>query len=240
MIYGAIHVKNEKKISTRNKRYFSLFKNEIAIFRRNKDVVSKKKTLENYLDFGVKKIYKLWGFTKADINRIENFGYERLDFRSKDLLKIIDQSKIKFLPKYIPSDGIYKRGFRNIGILDGTSHFIELFKVKKIKKKKDCKYLNISSNDLFFLIHAGSGDIGRIFHHYVLEKNVNNVNPHSKLGKLIKNFYLAASNYGFEIGCIFIKIKKAISSNMQNLKGNIFSDLPHDYLDIDKKQNFLS
>ena len=130
----------------------------------------------------------MWGFSKADINRIENFGYERLDFRSKDLLKIIDQSKIKFLPKYIPSDGIYKRGFRNIGILDGTSHFIELFKVKKIKKKKDCKYLNISSNDLFFLIHAGSGDIGRIFHHYVLEKNVNNVNPHSKLGKLIKNF----------------------------------------------------
>ena len=88
---------------------------------------------------------------------------------------------------------------------------------------------------MFFLIHAGSGDIGRIFHQYVLEKNVNNVNPHSKLGKLIKNFYLAASNYGF-VNRLYIykKIKKAISSNMQNLKVNIFSDLPHDYLDIDK------
>lgn len=238
---GAIHVKNEKKISNKEiKDIFHSLKKEIVIFRRNKNVISKKKTLENYLDFGVKKVYKLWGFSKTDITRIENFGYERLDFRSKDLLKIIDQSKIKFLPKYIPSDGIYNRGFKNIGILDGTSHFIELFKVKKIKKKKDCKYLNISSNDLFFLIHAGSGDIGRIFHHYVLEKNVNNVIPHSKLGKLIKNFYLAASNYGF-VNRLYIykKIKKAISSNIQSQKVNIFSDLPHDYLDIDKKNKIF-
>ena len=42
----------------------------MAIFRRNKDVVSKK-TLENYLDFGVKRSTSCGVFSKTDINHRE-------------------------------------------------------------------------------------------------------------------------------------------------------------------------
>ena len=67
-------------------------------------------------------------------NQIE---YEKLDMNIEKILNNIKKKKIESLPSYVPRDGIINRGMRNIGVLDGTSHFIELFRVNKILKKRN-------------------------------------------------------------------------------------------------------
>jgi len=231
---GAIKVRTEREIKKKDiKIIFNFLRKNISIFRRKKNIINKKE-FTDFLENGVKNIYKKWNFTNQDINCIENKGKRKLNINTKTIIEIVSKKKIKSLPNYIPNDGFTSRGLKNIGVLDGTSHFIELFRVMDLKKKKDCKNLDVKINDYFFLVHAGSGDVGRYIHHYIQDKNINNIKPNSFLGKLVKSCYMAAINYGF-VNRLFIykKIIEAFKSNNIKLNYNIFSDLPHDYLECD-------
>ena len=233
---GSLKLKNNKNLDKRAiKKIFITLKKRIKIFRSTKNQISVP-SFKSYLKYGVKNIYLKWGFLKKEIERIESNGSEKLDMNIEKILKNIKKKKIESLPSYVPRDGILNRGMRNIGVLDGTSHFIELFRVNKILKKKDCKYLNVELGDYFFLVHAGSGDVGRYFHHHFLDKKINNIDPKTTKGKLVKNSYLAAINYGF-VNRLYIykNIKETIFKVLKTQEIEIFSDLPHDYLEIEKK-----
>ena len=136
---GAIKVRTEREIKKKDiKIIFNFLRKNISIFRRKKNIINKKEFID-FLENGVKNIYKKWNFTNQDINCIENRGKRKLNINTKTIIEIIGKKKIKSLPNYIPNDGLISRGLKNIGVLDGTSHFIELFRVMDLKKKKIVK-----------------------------------------------------------------------------------------------------
>jgi RNA-splicing ligase RtcB len=238
---GSLHVKSKHELKPRDiTNIFLNIKKEIKIFRRQKNLFTSNE-IKNFLKYGVKKIYKKWLFKKSEIERIEKSGSEKISSNINKIISIFSKRRPKSLPSYIPNYKILERGQKNIGVLDGTSHFIELFKVKKIIKKNYCKKLNVEKNDYFFLIHAGAGDVGRIFHHNILDKGENNINPNSKSGRIIKDAYSSAANFAF-VNRLYIykKIKDALFKMEKNISASIFSDLPHDYLDYDSKSKIFS
>ena len=135
----------DKKISSNDiNKLFRKIKSEISIFRRERPKISEKK-LSAMLFWDLKNILNYFGFKKK--NEYEKFEYFDNKFSKKEkLLRIIKKQNHKFnFPKFVPSQSILKRSSHCIGVLDGTSHFIDIYKIKNASQKLD-------SLDYYFLV----------------------------------------------------------------------------------------
>ena len=124
---------------------------------------------KNILKFGCKNIYKKWGFNKRDVSSIYNKGSEKINSNVKKFINFYSKKKPNSLPPYIPEYNLFDVAKKSLGVLDGSSHFIEFFKIKKIINQNQCKKLDIDTNSLFCLVHGGPADVGRIIHHNILD-----------------------------------------------------------------------
>ena len=220
---------------------FKMIKKEISLFRRFKPVV-KNNDAKNILKKGSKGLPKSWNIHKNEIKNIFNDGYEKIS-QNKNMDKLFSSTKLpKTLPTFVKSKSIIDGAKKCIGVLDGTSHFIDLYKLNNLINPKECNNYNLKKNNFFFLIHAGSGDPGLILHHKSLENKNSKFNLNTKVGTEIFNFSKIAANFGY-VNRIYIYsrikfiLKNIFKESLENIE--IFSDLPHDYLDLIKEKNIF-
>ena len=137
---------------------FGHLKQRIVMFRRSESVVSED-VLEDIFLNGITGLIDRWGFQESDLPAFEDGGCSmRFD--------LIDQVRSAFpverspsLPDFVPGHDLFERGARCLGVLDGTSHFIELFRHEESINGESEQVLDIKPGEYFFLIHAGSGDV---------------------------------------------------------------------------------
>ena len=205
---GSLHFKLGRKLEKRELyEILRSLKKNIAIYRRNKPIISSNNA-KVILKYGCKKIYRKWGFKHNDISSVYNKGSHKLNVSLKNLLKYFSNKKSKSMPKYIKEKNLLSAAKKNLGILDGSSHFIEFFKVKKIIKKDLCRNLNIDESSFFSLVHAGSGDVGRIIHHNILDLKKDSFIIQEGHANFYYEAYKAASNYAFSNRLYIYKIIK--------------------------------
>mgnify|MGYP001168237788 CR=1 FL=1 len=221
-------------------KIFIELKNRIQMFRRKKDII-KESTLRNIFHNGISDLITEWGFDRKDLLKFEDDGCAFNFNLDEDVKSFFPKDRPSNLPDFIPGHEIYERGGKCIGVLDGTSHFIELFKVDKKINQQQSKALGITENDYFFLIHAGAGDICITSHRAYLGENNNKYYTESEIGnRALKSFFVSA-NYGFANRLYIYKtIKNVIEETLSDLENvDIFSDIPHDYLEAYEDQKLF-
>ncbi len=226
-----LKLKLNKEISSKDiNNLFVNIKSKIAIFRRNKPEISEKSLLD-LLFFNIKDTLRYFGFNQNEDH--EKFEYLDNKFsQKKKILRILKKKKFNFkFPNFVPHQSIIKRSSYCIGVLDGTSHFIELYKVKTSAQK-------INSYNYYILIHAGSADPGIIIQNYLLDKENKKMSNNSFKNNSLEHQLLKISyNFGF-LNRIYIAsvVKKICEKILESKKCyvDIVNDKTHDFLDFYK------
>lgn len=230
-----LKLKLNKEISSKEiNNLFVNIKSEIAIFRRNKPKISEKSLLE-LLFFNIKDTLRFFGFN-------QNEDYKKFEYidnkfsQKKKLLRILKKKKFNFkFPNFVPHQSILKRSSYCIGVLDGTSHFIELYKIKASAKRNHFY-------SYYVLIHAGSADPGIIIQNYLLDKENKKTKKDGFKNNSLEHQLLKVSyNFGF-LNRIYIAsvIKKIFEKVLEKKKCSvdIVNDKTHDFLDFYKNVFF--
>ena len=218
---------------------FQEIKNNIILFRRKEGVINKILARE-ILKNGIKYIIEDFGFSKEELYNFEEHGGYLLEDENKlnEIISLSLNKKPRLLPDFVPNTDIMDRSQKTLGVLDGTSHFIELYKIGKIFDYNYIKRINIKENDLFFIVHAGGGDISIILHRLFLE--ISNVYKLSTdLGRLAFEALKIAANYAFANRLfIYKEIRKILSKLVNDFELNILFDAPHDFIDVKDNSTF--
>jgi len=211
---------------------FTRLKKRIAMFRRDDDIVGQD-VLELVFRSGVRDIISDWGFQAEDLLKFEDQGCVHEFAVDEDVSAFFPDERPESLPEFVPGHDIYKRGGKCIGVLDGTSHFIELFQLDRNMNDQQADILDVTERDYFFLIHAGAGDICITSHRAYLGRNDNKYYPGTEEGDRALNSFAVAGNYGHANRLYIYKVlKEVIEECVPDLVSvEIFSDVPHDYIE---------
>lgn len=220
---------------------FKELKKKIAIFRRTKFEIDST-IAKDILINGIQNKITEWGFSLNDLCKFNNNGYAETFKSFEDLKKRFPKKRPKNLAKHIISQDIIQSARKTMGVLDGTSHFLELYKFKKVFNKKYTNQLKLKKTDYFFVIHAGSADPGLIVHQYLINKNKKTFSINTKVGKDLFYLHNATINFGYANRLYIMKaIKETFQTKIhKSVKIEILNDNEHDYLDYDKKTGIFT
>lgn len=237
-----LKIKDKLMTQSKIKFIFQELKKKICIYRRKKNIIDDK-TAKKILKSGLKSVITEWGFEKKDLLKFQNKGCIK-EFKFFDeIKKIFPKQRPKNLGDHIKNINLIDRAKKNIGVLDGSSHFVELYDTKKIFNKKFASKLRIENkNDFYFLIHAGSADIGIIIHQFLSNLNKKKFSLKNKETKKILNLLSISANYGFANRLFILKIIKDVLENVftnDDFLVEIFNDNNHDFLDFEKKDQLF-
>ncbi|MBX2818774.1 MAG: RtcB family protein [Rhodothermaceae bacterium] len=215
-------------------RVFQELKRRIVMFRRS-DAVVNENELEDLLLNGITNVIEEWGFKKSELNVFEDKGCSKRFDDLKTVEQVFPDKRSPLLPEFVPGHDPLERGSRCLGVLDGTSHFIELFRHAESFDPAMESALNVHPQTYFMLVHAGSGDVGLISHRAYLDQHDNLYNPNSEIGAMAFDSFMVAGNYGFANRLfIYREIKAALEEMLPELEEvTLLSDCPHDYLSVD-------
>jgi tRNA-splicing ligase RtcB (3'-phosphate/5'-hydroxy nucleic acid ligase) len=221
-------------------RIFSELKRRIAMFRRKEDIIPRD-TLDTIFRSGIRDVINDWGFEESDLSKFEDNGTVKEFGKEEDLSAFFPKDRPANLPEFVPGHDIYERGGKCIAVLDGTSHFIELFKVEKSIDASIQDDLGVGESDYFFLIHAGAGDVTIVSHRSYLNKNENKYRIEEPIGLSAYNSFALAGNFGNANRLYIYRILKEIIEDIIPAKHEmeIFSDVPHDYLEYHQDQDLF-
>ena len=108
------------------------------MFRRNVPIINNY-TAQNILKKGALGIPKSWKVNKKEIKNIYNSGYEKIT-KIKNLNSVFLSKELpQTLPEFGKSKSIIDGAKKCIGVLDGTSHFIDLYKIDELINQQKCK-----------------------------------------------------------------------------------------------------
>ena len=237
-----IKISLNKKIKNSDIDYiFKSLKKKIAIFRREKYLIDNN-CAQDILINGIKNKITEWGFNKKDLKKFNQNGCACTFKKFSALKKKFPKKRPKKLASHILTSEILKSTRKSIGVLDGTSHFIELYKYKASYNKKYINDLNIKSNDYFVVIHAGSADPGLIIHRYLMNKKNRSFSIKTSLGKNLFYLHNSTTNFGFANRLYIMKTIKETFQKRFNDKAQfeILNDNDHDFLDFDKKSKIFT
>ena len=182
------------------------------------------------------------GFFKKELHKFQNNGCTKEFKNFNRIQNFFPLQGQKNLGSHIINVNLLDRAKKNIGVLDGSSHFVELYKTKKIINDNFASKLGIEKkNDYYFLIHAGSADIGIIIHAYLINLK-KKFSIKSKDGMDILDLISISSNYGFANRLFILKIIKDVLKKVfknKKYKIEIFNDNNHDFLDFNLKEKIF-
>ena len=213
-------------------KVFEELKKKIVMFRRDEDIIGRD-MVDSIFRSGIQDVASDWGFGQDDLLKFEDQGCVKQFSADEDLEQYFPKERPESLPPFVPGHEIYERGGKCIGVLDGTSHFIELFQRDHNIDYDQANSLDLGSRDYFFLIHAGAGDVCLASHRGYLDKNDNKYYPGTKIGDAALNSFAVAGNYGHANRLYLYKIlREVIEECIPGLENvEILSDVPHDYLE---------
>ena len=84
--------------------------------------------------------WKNGGFQVEDLDRFEDRGCVQQFPADVDPAEFFPEERPESLPAFVPGHNIFERGGKCLGVLDGTSHFIELFQVERILDVNQAKH----------------------------------------------------------------------------------------------------
>ena len=96
------------------------------MFRRDEDIIGRD-MVDSIFRSGIQDVASDWGFGQDDLLKFEDQGFVKQFSADEDLEQYFPKERPESLPPFVPGHEIYERGGKCIGVLDGTSHFIELF-----------------------------------------------------------------------------------------------------------------
>lgn len=229
-----IRVKSNQVSDSDIKAIFKSLKSRLAMFRRKENIIDKE-ILQRIFMMGIQEIIEDWGFPASALDKFEDRGCSKRFTNLGEIVESFPRERDPSLPEFVPNHDIFDRGIKCIGVLDGTSHFIELFKADESINSEHERTLNIGENDYFFLVHAGAGDICLLSHRAYLNKNNNKYILDDDMGRKAYNSFAVAGNYAFANRLyIYRVIKEVVQDVLSDLENvEIFSDLTHDYLQTD-------
>ena len=220
---------------------FKTLKKKIALFRRKKFEMDHS-CAKDILINGIKNKVTEWGFQKKDLCKFNNNGHAETFSTFDDLKKNFPKKRPKNLGKHILTFDIVHSARKTLGVLDGTSHFLELYKFKTTYNKKYVNDIGIKKNNYFFVIHAGSADPGLIIHQYLINKKKKAFSINTKIGKKLLYLHNATINFGYANRLYIMKIiKETLQKKIsESIRVEILNDNEHDYLDFDKKKRIFT
>tara|TARA_B100000579_G_scaffold428851_1_gene439697 strand:+ start:269 stop:1603 length:1335 start_codon:yes stop_codon:yes gene_type:complete len=231
-----LKIKTKKKLSDEDINFiFNSLKKKVAIFRRKKVSVDKNIS-KDILTNGIKNVISKWGFNENDLKKFQYNGYAETFKDFEKLKKVFPKKRPKGLGKHIVTSNILESSRKCLGVLDGTSHFIELYKYKSSLNKKYTKFLGLNKNDYYMVIHAGSADPGLVIQQYLINKKNKTFSINTRKGKDAYYLLNAAANFGFANRLYISKIIKEVFFKRFafETKVEIFVDNNHDFLDFKK------
>ncbi len=230
---GSVKIRLSKSLSDSDiDNVFKALKQRVVMFRRDENLINQN-TLADIFQGNVADWVTPLGFDTSVLKRFEDQGVTKCFDNLDDVLVLFPDQRPARLPDFVPGHDILERGPKTLGVLDGTSHFIELFKLNECMNPTVCSQLDVQTNDLMFMVHAGSGDIGLLSHrHYLLPFGALYEEGTQHFQKAYDAFAVTA-NYGFANRLfLYAMIRDALQETLGNnlLDFEIISDLPHDYL----------
>jgi ribosomal protein L31E len=231
-----LKIKTNKNLSNKDVKFiFNFLKKKIALFRRKKASIDKNISKDILIN-GIKNIILKWGFSIDDLKKFQYNGTAKTFKNFKELQKAFPQKRPKGLGGHIKTSNILESSRKCLGVLDGTSHFIELYKYESSINKKFSKNLGFNKNDYYMVIHAGSADPGLIIQQYLINKKEKIFSINTKKGRVAYNLLNSAVNFGFANRLFIAKTIKEVFCKKTSLKAEveIFIDNNHDFLDFDE------
>ncbi len=219
---------------------FEKLKQRIAMFRRTEDIVSRE-MLETIFQRGITDLAGEWGFADSELSKFEDRGCARSFSGLNEISEAFQGERPDTLPSFVPGHDIWERGRKCLGVLDGTSHFIELYKADRPINKNAADNLGYDDHSYFFLVHAGAGDICLISHRTYLNAGQPFLSWESELGQNAYNAFAVSANYGFANRLYIYKIiRDVLQETLQQLdQFELVSDIPHDYLQQNEGDLFV-
>ncbi len=211
---------------------FKALMKQVVMFRRAEALVDDTQ-LADIFQGNVDAWLKPLGFDVSVLKRFEDQGVAKQFEKLSDVLTLFSEQRPENLPGFIPGHDPMERGGKTLGVLDGTSHFIELFRLNECIDPVICNQLDMQVNDLLFMVHAGSGDIGLLTHrNYMLPFGEIYQEGSGDFQRAYDAFAVTA-NYGYAnrlhlYAMIRDALQTSIGRKFQDFE--IVSDLPHDYL----------
>ncbi len=228
-----VRIKNKKIDSADIAKVFSELKERIVLFRRKQAVVSEEEFAEIMVS-GITVIGKKWGFTENELQAFEDGGCAYRFGNYQEATASFPEERPETLPDFVPEHLPAAVGPKCLGVLDGTSHFIELYETQKFINPDFADLLDVTENDLFFMVHAGAGDIGLTVHRAYLNRNNNKYDINDERERRALDGFRAAANFGFGNRLLIYKIIKETVRKYwgSNIETEVFSDSPHDYVKV--------
>ena len=219
---------------------FTALKKRVVMFRRRKDVV-RRDVLENVFIRGIRDQITEWGFSRDDLLKFEDRGCAEEFSSAAEIQKVFPAQRPEQLPDFVPGHDLWERGGKCLGVLDGTSHFIELFKTEAIEDETAARALGCGLHHYYFLLHAGAGDICLISHRAYLDNERSFLSWNSERGQAAFKAFNATANFGFANRLFTYKIlRETLEEQIPNLhEVELISDIPHDYIQRDSEGSFI-
>jgi len=101
--------------------------------------------------------------------------------------------------------------------------------------------LDVRETDFFFLIHAGAGDVTILSHRSYLNRNENKYQIDDLVGLSAYNSFAVAGNFGHANRLYIYRVLKEVIADCipETEKLEIFSDVPHDYLEYHESEDLF-
>ena len=230
---GTVKVRMSKSLTDSDiEKVFKALMDRVVMFRRTSDIVDNAmlaEILQGDVDSWLPKI----GFDRSVLIGFEDQGVARSFDDLAEVLQLFSDKRPTDLPAFVPGHDPLERGGKTLGVLDGTSHFIELFRLKQRSNPEICKLLDLEMNDLLFMVHAGSGDIGLLTHRSYMLPFGEIYTQGSDAFQQAYDAFAVTANYGFANRLhLYAMIRDALQESVGSAVEHVemVSDLPHDYL----------
>lgn len=219
---------------------FTTLKNRISMFRRREDVVDQD-VLDNILQHGIRDQLTEWGFQPEEAKKFEDCGCAEDINDIANIYGAFPKNRPPSLPDFVPAHELAERGKKCLGVLDGTSHFVELYEMDRVLREETGKHLDIQEGEYYFLIHAGAGDVCLISHREYLDQEQRLFKRSESLAEQGWTAFAATANFGFANRLyIYKQIRETLVECVPGLEQvEIFSDVPHDYLELGTDDIFI-
>ncbi len=238
---GGLRIRLNKRIINREEieKIFYEIKKRVVLFRRKNEIVSSSEA-EEILTNGIRDILSSFNFPNDQQKNFEDQGSYLINKDLfKELINFTKKRKPKTLPDFIPNTDLIDRAKKTLCVLDGTSHFIELYRLGKVYDYNHLKQFSIEENDLFFIVHAGGGDVSILLHRIFLEMR-KSYELSDDMGRLAFEGIKVSSNFGFANRLFIYKtIRESIAKYLREFNAEIIFDAPHDFLEMKDSSFFI-
>lgn len=216
-------------------RWFSEMQKRIEIYRRTASIISEEE-LWDIICASKKDFRESWADRVGNLDLLDEMTIEDYEALSpEEIVDVFPRSRPEMLPPFIPDHDVVTAGRKNLCVIDGNSHFIEMCAVEEIVNSEIVSHFNVQPGKVCIAIHAGSADVGLIAQKQFLQGGGRS--EILVLDSVEERQYTTArkvsDRFGYAnrlalIEAVLLSLSEVLGTDV---KARLLSDAPHDFIE---------